>query len=284
MNKCLICGKSLPSKRGLANHIRTHGITPSAYNKQFEEELNSGLIEGKDFLVCPICNKKVGFLRSHLRRTHNLSYQEIDELSVKSSADNYHERMSSAIKLSWEDKDRDFIGSKISETKSSRWTPEDTKRLYEARLASGCYTAIGKKRNQHLVEKYDSYEDYLKDISSRLSGKRATRIFSEDSYRPVMYRSSYEFKLSKLLNELGFEYKYESLWIDYYDPERKKNRKYNPDFFIPSLNLVLEVKPLIFIDNEVVLAKKQAVLNEGYRFNFITENELNIDSLKLIVI
>lgn len=284
MQKCLICGKSVPSKRGLANHIRTHGINPSQYKKRFDKELSEGLIEGSDFLECPLCNKKVKLLKSHLRRTHNLSYSEIDEMQVKTSCDKVHEKLSSAIAISWESRDRESIGSKISLTKSERWTPEDTKRLYEARVKSGCYNIIGKKRNQHLIDKYETYEEYLEAVSSRLYGNHGTRVYSEDSYGPVMYRSSYEYKLSRILNELLISYKYEPKWFKYFDSVKGKYRRYCPDFLIESKNLILEVKPSRFIEEATVLEKKAAVESEGYRFKFITESELNIESIKSIMI
>lgn len=267
------------------SHVRIqHKMTSNEYKKKFDKELSEGLIEGSDFLECPLCQAKVKFLRSHLIRTHKLTNSEIDNMGIQSVCDKAHEKMSESIKNSWDNKDRELVGSKISSTKSERWTLEDTKRLYEARIASGCYTAIGKKRLQHLINKFDSYEDYLNDISSRLCGNHAQRIYSEDSFGPVMYRSSYEYKLSRILNELNVEYKYEPKWFKYFDPVQNKFRRYCPDFFIASKNLILEVKPMRFVEDPVVLAKKSAIENEGYNFKFITESELNIESIESIVI
>ena len=286
MFKCLICSKSLPSKRGLANHIRTHGITPSEYKRKFEYELNKEYVEGKDYLTCPLCGKKVQFLHSHLKRTHHLTNDDISKMDINKYSTNSESIVSERTRKSWSNMNEDAYRarcSRISETKSKLWTKEDTERLYQARLDSGCYKLIGKKAHETIVSKYDSYEDYLNDVTSRLpSGHRGTRILSEDSYGPVTYRSTYEYKVSRLLNQLNLVYKYEPFWLPYFNTKKGKTSHYCPDFFIESLNLVIEVKPTRFID-DIVLAKKEAVIQKGYNFVFATESDLTLEQFKLLV-
>ena len=279
--KCLICGKVVPSKHGLANHLwHKHNMSSKEYKTRFAKELRGDLIEGEDYLLCPICNKECQRLSTHLSRTHKLSKDEINNLIDQKVSNKMHNVISKNCKKNLHTSE---VHKKISDTKKERWTPEDTKRLYESRIQSGCYSLIGKKRNQHLVDKFDSYEQYLDDVVNRLSGGlRGNRIISEDSYGPVKYRSTYEYRLSRLLNKLNVTYRYEPFWLDYTNPNDNSVHKYNPDFLIEDYNLVLEVKPNKFI-NEVTEAKRLATVNKGYIFEYITEDKLNISYLSKLL-
>lgn len=284
MFKCLICNKSLSSKRGLANHIRTHNMTPTQYKEKFFKELHEGYVEGRDYLICPICGKeRWGQLVRHLHRDHNLSDSQIEDLGINVRTQWYHEKQANAVSKAWRLGHRDHIGPKISKTKSENWTKEDTLRLYEARISKGAYSKIGIRRNQHLIDKFNSYEEYCNHLMTRLTNK-GKLIEGVDSFREVKYRSFWEFKLSLILLELNIEFKYEPMWVKYFDPTSDRERRYNPDFLIESLNLVLEVKPYQETFNEKVIAKKEAVERLGYKFSFITEDDLTLERIKAIVI
>lgn len=92
-------------------------------------------------------------------------------------------------------------------------------------------------------------------------------------------RSSWEVKLAEYLDSLDIRYTYEGLKIPY----SYKNNIYNyyPDFYLPDYNIVLEVKPLCYIDADINQIKKASVLSEGYEFRFITQVEFNSLGIEL---
>lgn len=87
----------------------------------------------------------------------------------------------------------------------------------------------------------------------------------------VRLRSGFEYRVYDFLvrNEIKFEY--ESLWIPYLYGDSLKH--YKPDFFLPDLNLILEVKPTCYINSSKNQAKKSAVESLGYRFEWVTQND-----------
>lgn len=147
-------------------------------------------------------------------------------------------------------------------------------------------------------------------IKSRKKGKKQ-EIFvprNPEKYKgsyPILIRSSWERMFSQWLdaNPLVLEWSSESLTIPYYDPLKRKTRRYYPDFFIKVLNnnnkavsYVVEVKPehelyppkkgnkskktimwqeATYVTNQ---AKWKAAENYckkmGHHFKIITENQL----------
>ena len=60
------------------------------------------------------------------------------------------------------------------------------------------------------------------------------------------------------------------------------NRTYFPDFYLPSRNEFIEVKPKRLCETPQVKQKAQAVINSGFPFRFITENDIcKISKLEL---
>ena len=56
----------------------------------------------------------------------------------------------------------------------------------------------------------------------------------------------------------------ESLTIQYYDSQKRKNRFAIPDFFIPERNLIVEIKSSYTIDKQNMLDKFKRYLELGY--------------------
>lgn len=268
-------------------------MIPSEYNKRFSDILWEDYLkthkEGKDFLICPKCGSVMMDLKSHLCRKHGMTEEEVNDLNIQLVCSETSSNRSLGLSKGWKTCDKITRCKRISKTKSENWTIEDTKRMYDARIKSGAYHKIGLSRQMTQAKKFKSYEDYLAyqlDLmdKSRTTFIRGTLIHSEDSFGPVMYRSTWEYKLSRILNHLNIIYKYEPFFIKYFSTESNKYRNYRPDFYIKSLNLVLEVKPSIFLNNLTVKEKAKATVNNGYNYKFITEDLLNEDIIKSIVI
>jgi len=117
------------------------------------------------------------------------------------------------------------------------------------------------------------------DIVSRASTKRAPSYITHQG-KVYRVRSCKERKLFEFFASTGLEFCYEGLVIRY-RMEDESVHKYLPDFYFPFFNLVIEFKMSCYLARPVVQLKKNATLDAGYRFLFVTELDLeNFDLWK----
>lgn len=80
--------------------------------------------------------------------------------------------------------------------------------------------------------------------------------------KKVFLRSSYEFEVARYFDELEIKYLVEPFTVSYNNVNGAKST-YFPDFYIPSKNLILEVKSLFTVDKNTEL-KLKACKDLGY--------------------
>jgi len=102
------------------------------------------------------------------------------------------------------------------------------------------------------------------------NNKFGTSYGKHTKYAGITMRSSWEAKCAKRLDDLQIPWEYEPTYFTY----ENGTKRYIPDFYIPDLNLYIEVKPCMNIDS-IVLAKQKAVQNSGYKCWFLTERNWN---------
>jgi len=93
----------------------------------------------------------------------------------------------------------------------------------------------------------------------------------------VYYRSSYELDYAKELDEKKVNYEMENLRIVYFDTQLKKKRTAFPDFYIPSENLIVEIKGDYTYNEQEMKDKFKVYKKLGYNCKLILEHkEINI--------
>lgn len=103
--------------------------------------------------------------------------------------------------------------------------------------------------------------------------------YSSKNNGVIHLRSSWERVLAEFMDDHDIKWSYESLSIKY--EFNNRIRRYIPDFYLEEYNLILEVKPNIFID-EVVMAKLDSCEDKGYRVKLVTEDHLWLGESDLI--
>ena len=293
METCLVCKKSFNSARGLANHyLAKHHLS----GKQYKQLLPDNEVESRDYVVCPICGVRRKNLTKHLK-FHKMSKEQFlslysDQQMVCSGT---LSKMIEAAKVEYQDRKEEMAhyGS-LAITKynksTEKWSGENGQRLRErqSKLMSSTLHRLWKTEEyrKHIsAERSRRYLDanYAKKnlenlkpwwINASKTPEKKHRCFLKE-YEPGMkFRSSYEYRLAKLLRNSNISYAYETLAFRYRFNESDK--WYFPDFYIEQYNLVIEVKPYRFISEEINIAKKQSVCEAGYNFLFITEKELRL--------
>ena len=99
--------------------------------------------------------------------------------------------------------------------------------------------------------------------------------FNIKKYKNVYYRGSYE---------LDFLEKYYDKFLDIQNAPaikykfNKKNKTYYPDFYIPSLNLIIECKNLWLMkkDRKQIQAKEKATIANGFKYIMILNKNYDI--------
>jgi len=301
MIKCIVCGQEVTSKRGLAFHIKKHNINSVAnYLKQYPEEIIN--VEPKDdtLLTCPICGRyNMKQLGQHIVGTHKMSHEEflvmypnqkmfVDEISSRCARAGRN-----AVKQYYINKQNDperyklirqaasrkrfetdpNLGMKISTILRNKGVYEETSKRTKKMWEDSTYRKMQsmKCRKQH--------DNGLTDIILKNSGRKRYKLILED--KTYYMRSTWEIEFAKFLYNNKIEFKYEHMGINYY--YNNKNRIYYPDFYIVNTNILFEVKPKDLIPKTRNVLKRQACLDLGYDFRYITENELkNPDTINLL--
>lgn len=91
--------------------------------------------------------------------------------------------------------------------------------------------------------------------------------------KEVFLRSTYELEYAKQLDEQQIDYEVEFKRIKYFDTQRQKYRCAIPDFYIPSQNLIVEIKSNWTLDKQNMIDKFKAYKELGYNCKLICEHK-----------
>lgn len=138
------------------------------------------------------------------------------------------------------------------------------------------------KRIKTNIERY-GFDNVMKnsEISTKSIKKSLENNFKKYNYQNLSYQGSYELDFLKYCNSKNIIDKITK--IDnirfYYDG---KFRFYIPDFYIPELNLIIEIKSKYYYYKkyDLNIRKQQECLNNGYNFMFIIDKNYEYFDIK----
>ena len=289
--KCLICNLDIPNRQKLAHHLSTiHNTNTADYKIKYKPDKNSNLLE------CPICGKyNMKQLTQHITDIHKITKDEfllqypntklwIDEISVRCS-----KAQSIGLQTVRENiaKDPHYYDESYVQRANNRDYTEIADKVRKTRLERGSNEKMSERvkllwqnedyRNMQVEKAKKQHKQGLTKIIMEKSGKKRYNItLGSETYH---MRSTWEVKVATDLYERHIKFKYEPFAIPYKYNEVTK--LYYPDFYLEDYNIIIEVKPLRLCENEVVIAKKNACLEQGYKFMFITD--IDIDNLTEII-
>jgi len=93
--------------------------------------------------------------------------------------------------------------------------------------------------------------------------------------KKVHYRSSYELDYYKELDKIRIIYDVEKLRLIYFDSQKKKRRIAIPDIYVPSDNLIVEIKSLWTYDEQNWRDRLETYKKIGYNVKLIIGNSKN---------
>jgi len=226
---------------------------------------------------------------------HNISKEEFLQKypNTKMISDETNKLLSEGTKLNWQDpayrkkcssytKENGNVGGKYLKGKPKS---EHMKKGIKEFSNSEIGRQIRSNNFSKSVKILWNDEEYIK--RRRIAGRNQALKNIENGnfghkiykYNDINFRSTWEVRVAKWLDENNIEYEYEKHRFNYIDYEGIE-RIYIPDFYIKNYNIFIEVKPECFI-NDVTNLKIKAVYNKGYIINYFSDikNLSNLQNL-----
>lgn len=273
---CQMCGVACTNAAAFGTHLKTYhpGWNAESYYVQY---LSGVSYYDPHFGTCPVCSSPTNFrgLKHGYSKTCSAScamklrYQDPEYMEywrAKKSAD------SQAV---WNSPSSDARRAAMSKRSSLRMKklhkdPEFAKKVRAAASEGLKKMWRDPERRQRTLQAFNS--DSTRDLKSRLAVARLkdpTSRFGLKNrckwlYDGREFRSSWEAKVDLFLDHIGLEWQYEPETF-----ELGNGRRYTPDFFIPSMNLFIEVKPNRLVPEDNL--RSSAVKSCGYGFKYLTE-------------
>ena len=289
--KCLACNKECENRQELAYHINhEHGLNTKEYKLRYQPDKDDNLLE------CPICHRyNMKQLTQHITSAHKLTKDEfleqfpntklwIEEISTRCSKaqsigiQTYRDNLKNdphyydeSYARRTEKRDIKTFGEKVRKTRIERGTNEAmSKRLVE----------MWKDEDYRKFQSEKTKRQHKNGLTDKVVNRHIGKVYFREIGEKVYYfKSSWEVELAKYFYENNIEFEYEPFYIEYIFKD--ETHRYYPDFYLKEKNLLIEVKPFGLITDEKVINKKNACIEQGYKFMFITENELKaINSVK----
>lgn len=269
---------------------------------------------GQEKLVCPVCGRKgFSRLSSHLYNSHpDLSKDTLLEMysDTKLVSDGLHKKQSDATKNQWTNPEyRKLMSDNASIQLTEQWKDskfreirkEVNSRMMKEKWENPEYREAKRIEAGNTLRKLWKDEEFRKrriqassSILNSLWNDEEWKEWRSQQQSEIMierlvthrkkieyinrygkllkFRSHFEERFATFLDLIEVDYSYESMKFKYSYQSHSHN--YIPDFFINELNLVVEVKPSCYINNEITQIKRKSVIDEGYNFMFITEDDL----------
>lgn len=310
---CEECGKFFKTRQGLGNHIGKFHNAKEYYDKWLKEKeegicvmckqpakfrnLSHGYNYVCEKLECLYKFKSDNLQRGLIKKYGKHASSQIDSIHKKqletceikygSKSPLYSKEVRKktlkTIRKKYNVKYNVFESNDIREkgkkTKRIKYGDENYTNRKKARetnfLKYGVYEpfqsqSIREKGKNTMKNKYDvEYSQQNKDIhiNQQLSSLKLKKYIDTNIY----YRGSFEldfllkyFNKISILNGLSFKYKFDN-----------KNKIYHSDFYIPSLNLIVEIKNswLAKRDKNQIESKRTSVIDSGFNYIMITDKD-----------
>ena len=149
-----------------------------------------------------------------------------------------------------------------SENARQQWESSEYKEMMREIIKSSWKDETVRKKHCDSMKEFYQTEEGGRVAMSKMRG------FKID-YNGIIFRSTWEVEFAKFLEKYKISYEYESVVIKY--DYQGNTHNYFTDFYLPDYNLIVEVKADYQLDYEVVKVKRQATIDKGYNYKFITK-------------
>jgi len=246
---CEECGKLCKNIKSLACHlIKSHNINSIDYYNKWININNNKCICGNNLkfinlnigygkFCCVKCSRNSNETQTKERKTNLIKY---------------------GVEYRWQNKViRNKIQIKANKTKEKLYGISTYNNSEKRRK-----TCIKKYGVEHTHQNIDIFEKSQKS-RFKLNKYKDTAIWYQGSYEFVFLEKYYQ-NYNDLTRGPSIKFKFNN-----------KNKVYHPDFYIPSLNLIIECKNSYLYKryyNDIII-KKNATINNGYNYVIIIDKD-----------
>lgn len=295
---CKICKRSFENINSLAKHIHhSHpNITRKEYYDKHISEISPICVCGKEkrFIglskgygkYCSIaCRTKYNKPTAHWKgkkQPKEMVEKRLRNTDQKSKEDKRKQTMIKKYGVDNPSLVPEFLDKISSSNKGKKQprTKEHQQKIVQSKKRNGTQThssSTRKKISETLNTYYQKGNDQSITVTKSTSNGRGHKVGYIDG---IMFRSSYEelfilFCKTKKIEIKSCENKQHRVRYVY----QNKKRWYYPDFYLPELDICVEIKPKSMI-NELTEIKASAAQNQYNNFIILTEEEL-LDDEKL---
>ena len=125
-------------------------------------------------------------------------------------------------------------------------------------------------------------KEFGRKISKKLrEGIKSGRIKLSKSWKRIPYknlilRSNWEKEVAEFLDQNNLIWEYESKIIPYFDRDRKIYANTIPDFYIPSINIIIEVKSNAEFKSNKTKDKINGIKKHGFKTLLVGRKEIKM--------
>jgi len=289
MITCKICNREFKNNNSLAKHLSSHNMSRKEYYDMYIKKNNEGL--------CKVCNAPTTFRtigRGYLKFcSYKCSYQGANKKDInkgrKQSVGTIRKRITNTNQKKKEEQKQKTLLKKYGVTNYSQ-TKEGKEKLSKAhkgtkkpRTKDHQMKIISSKRsNGNLKHTKETKFKIGRGVSGERNGnwnkppsKNTFSYCLSGYYNGIFFRSSLEMSLLISMSKKNIKIT-SAETKDFSVPYcfNNKNKNYFPDFYIPSENLVIEIKPSNLLGLKINQAKIRAAQNKFSNFKVLTEKEI----------
>ena len=220
----------------------------------------------------------------------NISYREShsqrfsDCMKSKWADEKYRKAKTAEARRTFSQPDfRKAHSEAVSEANKKRWSDHNFRERFVQSLRDKWSSdkSYFQKMSQNMTDYNNSVwfdPSKVADVRSK-TNKTSRGIMSDYTKKNgtvVRLRSNLEVRIAKAIEACGYDFEYENIKVDY--SVNSKEHVYYPDFYLPALNILLEVKPKNCI-SEMAKIKLDSAKLAGYDIHFVS----SITQLKKIL-
>ena len=293
---CEKCGKEHDGSFGSGrfcsrkcSNIRTHtNVSKEKISKKLKEKVNPNRILANGKIIvrdnifykkCPICGREYLFVHGNNSRCENqfciehkhniqqfkslIKYFKFDKskLGTNEVEDEFNRIKDILYDMYW---NKHMSSSEICKIFNYPSAANLTNKLFKNILFIPVKTCKECIKENYLYGRLN--------ISENLHTFANQQWYTTWNNKEVYLRSSHELEYAKKLDEKQIDYEVENLRIKYWDSQKEEFRCAIPDFYIPSENLIVEIKSKYTLDKQNMIDKKKAYIDQGYKFKLICDH------------
>jgi len=104
---------------------------------------------------------------------------------------------------------------------------------------------------------------------------KARKFIAEKNGKKIIFRSSWEKEVAEFLDKNNINWEFEPFMVEFEDSQTKENHFTLPDFFIPKLGTIIEVKSDKEFNSQKTIDKIKGIKEFGFNFILIGRKQIN---------